>query len=117
MILRANAVGVDDSDDCLTLGFAEESDGSGPALVLQRAREFAEKDVKAGTATYCLTTDTQTTTYGGIESWQLAEGWLKLKLSTKAAEDLGCDSDLIIQFAPIHTDAVRTAFDRIVKAP
>ena len=103
MMLRALAVGVDDTDG-MTLGFAEEADGGGPALILQRNADG-----------YSLATDTDTQTSGGIETWQLAEGWLKLKLTATAAEQLGVHADVIIQFAPIHTDTVRTALARIVR--
>jgi hypothetical protein len=103
MMLRALAVGVDDSE-CLTLGFAEEADGSGPALLLQRVGDQ-----------YFLLTDTETTTLGGIDAWQLAEGWLKLKLSAAAAKQLGVHADVLIQFAPIHTDDVRSALARILR--
>ncbi|HUS31456.1 MAG TPA: Imm10 family immunity protein [Kofleriaceae bacterium] len=122
MMLRALAVGVDDSEElqCFTLGFAEEADGSGPALMFQRAYAFDEQDIELGFDTYCLVTDSQSTTYGGIEKWQLAEGWLRLSLSFKAAEDLGVDRDLLIQFAPVHMELVRSALARIlapVEAP
>ena len=101
-MLRALAVGVDDSE-CLTLGFAEEVDGTGSALILQRVGDQ-----------YFLLTDTETTTLGGVDAWQLAEGWLKLTLSAAAAKQLGVHVDVLIQFAPVHTDTVRSALARIL---
>jgi hypothetical protein len=118
MLLRANAVATDELDHLepavFNLAFAEDPDSDGPLLMFQRAAEFDEQDVRLKHDTYCIVTETQATVYGGIETWQLAEGWLKLSLSARAAEALGIDRDLLIQFAPIHTNLVRSALARIL---
>ncbi len=48
----------------LTIGFSEEPDGSGWALILMRAKSFDEQDVALGLDTYCLTDETGRTVYG-----------------------------------------------------
>jgi hypothetical protein len=98
MLLRALAVGVEE----MTLGFAEEEDGSGSAIGLQRD------------AGVCFVVMVHARAEDGIEAWQLAEGWLKLSLSEPAAATLGVHRDVLIQFAPVHTDEVRAALARIL---
>jgi len=98
MMLRALAVGTDES----TLGFAEEEDGSGPAIGFER-----------GDGTYWVVME-HARCERGIEAWQLAEGWLKLSLTEVAAKTLGVHREVLIQFAPMHTDDVRAAVGRIL---
>jgi hypothetical protein len=68
---------------------AENPDGSGARLELQKALSLDEQDRKLGMDTYCLCTDEGATFYGGIKSWKLMPDLLEINLNMQAAEALG----------------------------
>lgn len=76
---------------------AENLDGSGRRIELQRALSRSDQDRALGQDTYCLVTTSGATHYGGIDHWALEEGELRLSLSTEAATALGLDTELSIR--------------------
>ena len=71
---------------------AERQDGSGRRLELQRALSFDEQDRQCGMDTYCLSTESGASHYGGVRSWRLTQGVLTIELEIEAAEALGMSS-------------------------
>jgi hypothetical protein len=68
---------------------AENRDGSGRRVEIQRSSSFSEQDRRLGQDTYCVSTGAGASYYGGISSWRLAEDRLEIHLDAKAAEVLG----------------------------
>lgn len=69
--------------------FAQEIDGSGTRLEIQRALSFDEQDRKNGQDTYCLCTEDGVTHYGGVTSWVLSKDSLEIRLDAKASTVFG----------------------------
>lgn len=78
---------------------AEESDGSGMRLEIQRALEFDEQDKQLGQDTYCVCTESGATCYGGIESWVFLGNELKIILDARAQSVLGVKGGFLIELA------------------
>ncbi|WP_203754037.1 Imm10 family immunity protein [Actinoplanes cyaneus] len=90
MVARAAGFEIDDADEVVEAGFAEEPDGSGFALMFQRTDyEPDEQDVRFGFDTYCLTTGDGRTHYGGLRSAKLAGADLTLTISPDASATIG----------------------------
>lgn len=91
-MLRFKALGVSALEmpdlNSFVIVLAEEPDGSGKRLEIQRALEFDEQDRELGQDTYCVCTDQGATYYGGITSWEVAGDVLRIVLNTKAATAL-----------------------------
>ena len=77
------ALGVD------SIVFAENQDGTGRCLEIQRPLDPDEQDVSLGHDTYCLVRDAHATHYGGVTAWRLDDGRLTLELDALAAATLG----------------------------
>jgi hypothetical protein len=87
-------------DDYMVLAFAEETDGSGDQLMIQRSLSAAdEQDRQLGMDTYCLVTASQATHYGGVTSWELRGKELIIQLQADAARVLGVEGGFILQLA------------------
>ena len=84
---------------------AEQEDGSGRRVELQRPLVVTDDDRRLGMDTYCLVAETGATHYGGIESATFEDEVLELRLSPDAAHDLGVESGFRIRLA----DPARTA--------
>jgi hypothetical protein len=87
-VIVAQAAGFahDEDDEVVEAGFAQGADGSGFALMIQRADyEPDEQDVSLGMDTYCLTTGDGRTHYGGLLYAELDGDQLTLRLSPDAA--------------------------------
>lgn len=68
---------------------AEDHDGAGRRLELQRALSFDEQDRQHGMDTYCVCNESGTSHYGGVQTWTLTNGVLTLDLDAAASEVLG----------------------------
>lgn len=92
----ASAVAVDQLDDlnAFVVVLAENRDGSGRRLEVQRALVFDEADVATGMDTYCLCLESGATHYGGVTSWRIHGRALELSLDRRAASALGVGSPL-----------------------
>lgn len=88
---RAIAFLRDEDLEADVLALAEQEDGSGRRVELQRALVVTDEDRQLGMDTYCLVVETGATHYGGIEACTLDDGVLELRLSPEATEDLGVD--------------------------
>ena len=115
-MFKADAVAAQEMEDLnsFTLIVAENEDGSGSRLEIQKALAFDEQDRELGQDTYCVVTDTGATHYGGIESWVLEGGVLEIKLPTEVAGLLGLDGGLRIEIDPAHHRLVQASMTRLV---
>lgn len=99
MVLEAGAAAFEEMPELNTIAvvFAENADGSGERLELQRALTFDAQDRKLRQATYCLCVSSGATHYGGVRSWQLDRSGLELKLTREAAATLGIDAHIRVE--------------------
>ncbi|XXT18297.1 Imm10 family immunity protein [Sorangium sp. So ce429] len=79
---------------------AEQHDGSGMRLEIQKSLSLDDQDRQIGLDTYCLCAEEGATYYGGVVSWTLTEDSLEILLDAKAAEALGVEGGYVIGFAP-----------------
>lgn len=68
---------------------AEDRDGAGRRVELQRALSFDEQDRRNGMDTYCLSNESGASHYGGVQAWTLKNGVLTLDLDPAASNALG----------------------------
>jgi len=89
--LTARRLAVETMADVNTfvVAFAEESDGSGRHLMLQRALSFDAQDAALGQDSYCIVNDLGACVYGGVTAWRLNEGTVVIQLERTAADALG----------------------------
>ena len=93
---------------------AEETDGSGMRLEIQKSLSFDEQDRRCGLDTYCLSTEEGTTYYGGVTSWTLTKGSLEIWLDAEAAEALGVEGGFVVHFAPESLPALKEGLGRVL---
>ena len=110
MVLQARAVAAERLDDlqCVVVVFAENSNGSGERLELQRALAFDEQDRSLGMDKYCICLTGGQTAYGGIRSVHLTANLLSLEFAHATADLLGIDDMVRIEF-----EAEAPVFERI----
>lgn len=93
----AGVVGVSEDAGILSVGVAQHHDGSGRSLILQgvdpasRNSELLEPD-----ESYCLTTETAATIYGGVRAIALRDRMLRIRLTRAAAKTLRLRAELTI---------------------
>jgi hypothetical protein len=87
---KACAVAAEELRDINTfvVVLAENRDGSGARLELQRLLSLDEQDRRLAMDTYCLCTEDGATVYGGIKSWTLRSDLLEIDLDVQATEAL-----------------------------
>jgi Immunity protein 10 len=90
-VARAAAAWRDDDLGFDAFAAAENEDGSGARLDLQRGFEFDDQDRRLGLDTYCLVTEDGAVHYGGVRDWSLHGNSLEITLTRKAAQVLGVD--------------------------
>jgi hypothetical protein len=117
MTLRVRAAAATQLDELNTFAvvMAEETDGSGKRIELQRALEFDEQDRSLGQDTYCTYLDDGACEYGGIRKCVLDHNELLLEFSSETALTLGLDEKVVVQLDvdPKSLDEVRTGILRI----
>lgn len=96
---RAVAFVRDEDLEADVLVIAEQEDGSGHRVELQRALVVTDEDRRLGMDTHCLVAETGATHYGGVESSSLEGDVLELRLSADAARDLGVEGGYRIRLA------------------
>lgn len=100
LVARAAAFLRDEDENFEALVMAEQPDGDGESLEIQRALAFDSQDRRLGQDTHCLVVTNGPTHYGGVQSWRITQqGALELWLSSTAAEALGIDRDITVRFA------------------
>jgi hypothetical protein len=97
MTLRVRAATAVQLDDLNTFAviMAEEPDGSGNRLELQRALEFDDQDLALGQDTYCTYLHDGACEYGGIRKCVLNLNELLLEFSPETALTLGLDQQVV----------------------
>lgn len=93
----AGVAGQLDDLNAFAVVLSEHQDGSGSRIEIQKSLMFDEADREAGLDTYCLSTQTGATYYGGVVSWRMDGNNLDLTLDEDAAFELGVDTDLSIE--------------------
>lgn len=94
--LTVRAVAFETLEDLNTFGvfLAENQDGTGERLEIQRALEFDEQDHDLGMDTYCLCVSSGATHYGGVASYHIEGEYLTMHLEDEAAASLGVDNGI-----------------------
>lgn len=116
-LARAAAFVRDEDLEADILVLAEQEDGSGRRLEIQRSVTTTAADVQAGMDTYCLADDTGATHYGGVSGWSLDEDVVCLSLDSEAADALGT-SEYLIRLAggPPAASPVRHGLEAVLAA-
>lgn len=106
---RARAVAAMELPDLNTFAvvLAEEPDGSGLRLEIQKSLSPDEQDRQLGLDTYCLCTEDGVTHYGGVTSWSLTQGSLRILLDAKAEEVFGVEGGFVVDFPSESTAALQ----------
>jgi hypothetical protein len=87
---------------------------SGDTLEIQRSLSFDEQDTAAGMDTYCLVLSAGATHYGGVESWTVRDGLLKLSLSETASAVLQLPADVEFSVRAVDEAPLRDRLTRLV---
>jgi len=91
---------------------AENADGTGDRLEIQRALSPDETDRLLGLDTYCLHAPNGTH-YGGVENWELTADSLTLTLSAEAAAALGTGTECVVTVDPKHQPTLQEGLARV----
>ncbi len=92
---------------------AENADGSGARLEVQRNLAPDETDRMLGLATYSLTWGTANH-YGGVENWSVADGTVNLVLNEAAAKALGTELAFRITVSAENEGMVQRGLTRVI---
>jgi len=93
-------------------GLAENADGAGASLIVQRADE-----PRPEWEPYCLVWgERESTTYGGVTRALVRDGEVIFELSRYHAAELGTPAVFRIAFPTPSTDAVRAGLERTLGA-
>jgi len=76
---------------------AENQDGSGCRIEIQRSHSFSEEDRRLGQDTYCVSTAAGASCYGCVSSWCLKGDVLEIHLDGKAARCLGVAGGFLVR--------------------
>jgi hypothetical protein len=116
ILFRANAVAAETLPEIETefVIFAEQPDGSGRRLEIQRSLTCDAQDARLGLDTYCLVSGDGASYYGGIESWQVSADKTSLVLAAEAAATLGIDREVSI-LTSLTSEQAKTLEDAVRK--
>ncbi len=76
---------------------AENRDGSGRRIEIQRSHSFSEEDRRLGQDTYCVSTTTGASCYGGVSSWCLKGDVMEIYMDDEAARCLGVAGGFLVR--------------------
>jgi hypothetical protein len=112
---KACAVAAQEHRDINTFAvvLAEDRDGSGARLELQKALSVDEQDRRFEMDTYCLCTEDGATVYGGVESWTLSSNLLVINLNAQATESLGVQG-FAVSFAAEEFALLKEALSKVL---
>jgi hypothetical protein len=99
---------------------AEDPDGDGgPRLEISRALASTTQDRELGLDTYCLSTQTGATVYGGVRSYTLHGSTLTIRLDPRAQGALGVPEEfsILLDADEPTVETVRSALALILTAP
>lgn len=113
---RANAVAATElaGMNVYAVVVAENEDGSGACLEVQRALSFDEQDRSLGQDTYCLHIETGATHYGGVTSWVVTPNRLEVLLDADAAAALDVREGFSVAIKPEHVLMLQEGLSRVV---
>jgi hypothetical protein len=96
---RANGASASELPDlnAFAVVLSERADGTGRRLEIQKALTFDERDKASGQDTYCLCNELGATHYGGVLSWSISKGELRLELDADAQRSLGAKHGYLIE--------------------
>jgi hypothetical protein len=109
----------DEDVDAEYLVLAENEDGSGERIEIQRSLTITDDDRRLGMDTYCLVNEGGVTHYGGVEAWSLNGSVLEIKLDQDAAQELGAEGGYRIHLADPQkmADEVKVGLRAILGSP
>ncbi len=114
---RASAVSVGELPDvnafCVLL--AEKEDGSGARLEIQRGLAFDDQDRELGQDTYCLGDENGASHYGGVISWELSSGLLRLDLDEAATQEMDVDGGYLVEVKRADEAQLRVGLERMLR--
>lgn len=113
-IATAGAFEQIDDQGVYVVVIAEDEFGNGRRLEVQLAIEFDERDKSLGMDTYCLSTETGSSHYGGVTAWSINGNVLRVALEAKAASSLGLGSTLEIQL-DMEPEKIKAVVSGLVK--
>lgn len=113
---RAVAAQTVDDLDAFVLVLAEEPDGGGVRLEIQRSLSIDAQDRRLGMDTYCLVTDDGACCYGGVVVIDLRTDQLRIELAEHAAATLGVERGFLIGFPGAEHERVRAAVTILLDA-
>ena len=80
----------------------ERADGTGRRIEIQKALSFDDQDRRLNQDTYCVSTETGASFYGGVASWNLEDRVLRIELSEMASKTLGIATQVTITLDEPH---------------
>lgn len=113
----ARLVGTAEENGILTVGVAEQPDGTGRTLLLQGVNPASSSaDLLHPDEGYCVIIDAGPTVYGGLTAIGIHDGVLKLRLVPSAARTLQLPTEVTITLDVDHTavSALRTGIRRVI---
>lgn len=105
MTYKFTASHVFNEDDgyMVTLGFADDEFEPSQFVIIQRAHEYDDQDIKLGMDKLHIQVEDQSRTqYGGVSSIDVMDGYLLIKLDDKAKASLKVDGDIEITLDQNH---------------
>jgi len=97
MNFKARCVALENDGETQTVGFADSEFGPETYVILQRAIEPDEQDIRLGLDQLYMTINDQSrSTYGGILEISISPGLVVIRLSAEAVKELRADGDIIV---------------------
>jgi hypothetical protein len=97
---HASCISIDDTADCLQIGFADHAHGTADYLLLQRAHEVDDQDKRLGMDdVYVERNDQSFSVYGGIAQFELLGDRVRIVFDQKGATNMGGLREMQIAFA------------------
>src|SRR5205085_3975104 len=97
--LHAHYVYVEDTEDCLFVGLADDQYDTDDYLMLQRAHEFDEQDQSLGMADIHIERNDQGCSgYGGIERFELLSDRVRVQFDDQGARNMEGIREMEITF-------------------
>jgi hypothetical protein len=110
---HAGFVSIEDSGDYLLIGLVDDEFAVGDYLMLQRAYEFDEQDLRLGmNNVYIERNDQRCSSYGGIESFELFPSKLRVRFDTRGTHLMAGVREMEVSFQEGRYEDLRSALAR-----
>ena len=97
---------------------AENTDGSGQRLELQRALAFDDEDRRLGIDTYCISTDAGATCFGGITNWAVTRDIWIIDFDARASAVLNASGYRVrVELSDEKAREILKGFQRVLGDP